>query len=195
VLFFVTGASGAGKTACIPALARLLPDFGIHDFGEGDVPSNPDSLWRQETTERWVRTYVGKYQAQSCHAIVSGEAVFGEIRACPSIDQVNAWHACLLDCDDITRVDRLRARATYGPNMRILCWAAWLRVHAVDPAWCPEVVQAESLPEMRWERWTNCRRGDPAWHQEVISTTNLSLEEVASKIAEWIAARLPENHF
>jgi hypothetical protein len=190
MLFYITGANGSGKTSCIPALAHLLPNFAIHDFAEVGVPANPDALWRQETTEFWARTYVQKYQAHGRHAVICGEAVFGEIWASPSIDQVDACHACLLDCDDITRVDRLRGRATYGPDMHILCWAAWLRVHSVDPGWCPEVIQAKSHPAMRWDRLANCKRGDPIWHQEIIDTTHLTVEEVASAIEAWIAGRL-----
>ena len=141
MLFFITGANGVGKTACLPALARRLPDFAVHDFADLGVPENPDARWRQETTELWLRTYIEKHQPQGRHVVVSGEAIFGEILCSSSIDQVDTFHVCLLDCDDVTRVDRLRARGTYGPNMQILCWAAFLRVHAVDPSWCPEVIQ------------------------------------------------------
>jgi len=122
--------------------------------------------------------------------VVSGEAVFGEILCSPSIDQVDAFHACLLDCDDIPRVDRLRARGTYGPNMQILCWAAFLRVHAVDPSWCPEVIQTSEPSIMRWEQWAKCQRGDATWRQEVIDTSRLTLEELAAEIAKSIRSRL-----
>jgi hypothetical protein len=186
MLFFITGANGVGKTACLPALACQLPDFALHDFADLGVPDNPDARWRQETTELWLRTYIDKHQPQGRHAVVSGEAIFGEILCSPSIDQVDAFHACLLDCDDVTRVDRLRTRGTYGPNMQILCWAAFLRVHAVDPGWCPEVIQASEPSIMRWERWTKRQRGDAVWQQEVIDTSRLTLEKLAVEIAKWI---------
>jgi hypothetical protein len=190
MLFFITGANVVGKTACLPALARQLPDFAVHDFADLGVPENPDARWRQETTELWLRTYIDKHQPQGRHAVVSGEAIFGEILCSPSIDQVDAFHACLLDCDDVTRVDRLRTRGTYGPNMQILCWAAFLRVHAVDPGWCPEVIQASEPSIMRWERWTKRQRGDAVWQQEVIDTSRLTLEKLAVEIAKWIWTKL-----
>jgi len=190
MLFFITGANGVGKTACLPALACLLPDFAIHDFADLGVPANPDTRWRQETTELWLRTYIEKHQRQGRHVVVSGEAMFGEILCSPSIDQIDAFHACLLDCDDVTRVDRLRARGTYGPNMQILCWAAYLRVHAVDPSWCPEVIQTSEPSIMRWEQWTKRRRGDAVWQQEVIDTSRLTLEELAAELAKWIRTKL-----
>jgi len=190
MLFFITGANGVGKTACLPALARQLPDFEVHDFADLGMPENPDARWRQETTERWLRTYIERHQPQGRHVVVSGEAIFGEILCSPSIERVDAFHACLLDCDDVTRVDRLRTRGTYGPNMQILCWAAFLRVHAVDPSWCPEVIQTSEPSIMRWEQWAKCQRGDATWRQEVIDTSRLTLEELAAEIAKWIRSRL-----
>jgi hypothetical protein len=190
MLFFITGANGAGKTACLPPLARQLPDFRVHDFADLGVPANPDARWRQETTERWLRTYIEKHQPEGRHVAVSGEAIFGEILCAPSIDQVDEFHACLLDCDDVTRVDRLHARGNHGPNMAMLCWAAYLRVHAVDPQWCPEVIQTGEPSIMRWEQWAKRQRGDAVWRQEVIDTSRLTLEEAAEEIAKWIRAKL-----
>jgi hypothetical protein len=186
MLFFVTGGNGAGKTACIPPLTRLLPEFAIHDFADLGLPEKPNAIWRQETTELWIRTYIEKYQPRGQHTVICGEAVFGEIYAAPSIEHVDAWHSCLLDCDDVSRVERLRMRGGEAPNMHLLCWAAWLRVHAVDPTWAPEVIQDKSQPSMRWERWAKYRRGDPAWRQEIINTTTLSVEDTALAIQTWI---------
>ena len=90
----------------------------------------------------------------------------------------------------MTRVDRLRARGTYGPNMQILCWAAFLRVHAVDPSWCPEVIQTSEPSIMRWKQWTQRQRGDAVWRQEVIDTSRLTLEELAGEIAKWVRAKI-----
>ncbi len=189
MLFFITGANGVGKTACLPHLSRLLPDFVVHDFADLGVPPSPDARWRQETTERWLQTYLKEHQPLRRHLVVSGEAILGEVLCAPSIEQVDAVHTCLLDCDDVTRVDRLRARGNYGPNMQILCWAAFLRVHAVDPGWSPEVIQTgESI--MRWEKWNSRHRGDGVWRQAVIDTSRLTLEEVAAEIERWIRARL-----
>ena len=85
MLFFITGANGVGKTACLPHLSPLLPDFAVHDFSDLGVPPDPDARWRQETTERWLQTYVEKHQPQHRHLIVSGEGILGEILCSPSI--------------------------------------------------------------------------------------------------------------
>lgn len=81
MLFFVTGANGSGKTSCLPVLSRLLPDFKVHDFAEVGVPDHVDAIWRQETTQYWISTYVVQYHPKGQHVVVSGEAVFGEVHA------------------------------------------------------------------------------------------------------------------
>ena len=102
-----------------------------------------------------------------------------------SAPQVDGVVACLLDCYDVVRIDRLRARDLHGATQEMLCWAAWQRMHAVDPQWRQDVIRDESAPEMRWERWESWQRGDPRWHVQVIDTTALTIEEVASEVSRW----------
>ena len=161
MLFFITGAIGVGKTACLPALARQLPDFAVHDFADLGGPENPDARWRHETTELWLRTYVEKHQSQGRHVVISGEAVLREILCSPSIEQVDAFHLCLLDCDDVTRVDRLRT------------WN--LRTKHTDPL-------LSSLP--------SCACSGSEWCPEVIPTSEPSIVEnrLFTAKAAWIPA-------
>ena len=55
MLFFVTGASGSGKTAIIPRLRQRLPQVAVYDFDSIGVPPDADAAWRQQATERWLR--------------------------------------------------------------------------------------------------------------------------------------------
>jgi hypothetical protein len=59
MIYFVTGASGAGKAACIPYLKKLLPNIKIFDFDEVGVPENADKIWRQKSTEYWLQISMG----------------------------------------------------------------------------------------------------------------------------------------
>ena len=55
ILYFISGASGVGKTAVIPHLKTLLPDhFEVHDFDERGVPNNAGHQWRLEETRYWI---------------------------------------------------------------------------------------------------------------------------------------------
>jgi len=187
MIFFVTGASGSGKTACMPDLARLLPSAEVSDFDSLGVPPNADKVWRQQSTEAWLRRGV----ALACEGrdlVVCGTTVLGEILACPSAPDAGPLAACLLDCADVLRVARLRERGTHGCTQDMLSWAAWLRLHAVDPGWRPDVVRDVADPDMRRERWAGWQRGDPRWQCPTIDTTALSLPEVAAAIARWAAA-------
>ncbi len=187
MVLFVTGASGSGKTACMPELARLLPGVPLHDFDEEGVPPGADKVWRQRTTETWLQR--GRALAREGRPlVVCGQAVLGEILACPSAADAGGVAACLLDCADVARIDRLRSRGTHGCTQDTLNWAAWQRVHAVDPQWRPDVIREGAAPEMRWERWQDWRRGDPRWREEAVDTTALSLAEVAARVARWVDA-------
>ena len=55
MIFFVTGASGSGKTACMPHLRRLLPHVVVYDFDTVGVPPHAGAAWRQQTTEYWLQ--------------------------------------------------------------------------------------------------------------------------------------------
>ena len=149
MLYLVTGASGSGKTACLKSLSELSADVVWYDFDEVGVPPNADKVWRQHTTEHWLKTAI-QHQENGRDTGVSGNIILGEVLACPSAPQVDGVVACLLDCYDVVRIDRLRARDLHGATQEMLCWAAWQRMHAVDPQWRQDVICGAALDEMRW---------------------------------------------
>ena len=55
MLYLVTGASGSGKTACLNKLRVLSADVSWHDFDDVGVPTDADKVWRQRTTEYWLK--------------------------------------------------------------------------------------------------------------------------------------------
>lgn len=112
----------------------------------------------------------------------------GEVLACPSAACVDKIHVALLDCHDVVRLDRLWRRDTHGATQDMLSWAAWQRVHAVDPQWRQDVIVQGRLVEMQWERWTSWRRGDPRWRVHIIDTTDLTIEQVVGRIVTWVQA-------
>jgi hypothetical protein len=189
MLFVITGASGAGKSACLPGLRATLPSIDWRDFDDFGVPSPCPREWRARTTERWLQIALHNQERGKDTGLVGG-AIMGEILACPSAPQVDSRFA-LLDCHDVVRLDRLRMRGTHGATQEMLSWAAWQRVHAVDPQWRQDVICRAELNDMRWERWTGWRRGDPRWSVYVIDTTELRIDEVVARISAWVCREQP----
>ncbi len=192
MLYLVTGASGSGKTACLGPLRELNPEIVWYDFDELGVPSDADKVWRHRTSEHWIKRAV-QNQAHGRDTGICGSIIFGEVLAAPSAPQLEGVVACLLDCYDVTRIDRLRARGLHGATQEMLCWAAWQRMHAVDPQWRQDVIRDEGAAEMEWERWENWQRGNPRWCVQVIDTTYLSIQQVASAVSTWIENERKSN--
>ena len=185
MIYFVTGASGAGKTACLETLRKLCPEVMFYDFDEVGVPEGADKKWRQRTTEHWLRTAI-ENEASMRDTCISGGAIFGEILACPSAPKVSGIELCLLDCYDTVRIERLKNRGTHGATQDMLCWAAWQRMHLVDPQWRQDVIRDDSAEEILWGRWENWQQGDPRWRQSRIDTTDLTIDQVANAVSSWM---------
>ncbi len=193
MLFLLFGSSAAGKTFVLDALRGRVADLAIHDFDEIDVPPHADTAWRHRANDQWVRRALD-YQAEGTDLLLAGQTPFGELLAAPSASRLEAISACLIDCDDETRVARLRARGpewfarTGGELQDYLNWAAWMREHAADPSSRTEVIRLEAtLDEMQWSRWSSWRAGDPRWRVRVIDTSALPVEKVADELIEWIS--------
>jgi hypothetical protein len=193
VLFLLFGSSAAGKTFVLNELRGRIADLAIHDFDEIGVPSGADAAWRHAANEQWACRAL-EYQAEGADLLLAGQTPFGELLAVPSASRLDAISACLLDCDDATRVVRLRARGpewfarATGDLQDYLNWAAWMRAHASDPSWRIDVIRHEaSESEMQWSRWTGWEAGDPRWRVHVIDTSDAPVEEVAASLIEWIS--------
>jgi hypothetical protein len=194
VLLLVFGSSAAGKTFALKALRGWFENLAIHDFDEIGVPPGADTAWRHRADEQWVRRAL-EYQSEGTDLLLAGQTPFGELLATPTAPRLEAISGCLLDCDDETRVARLRARGpewfdrTGGDLRDYLNWAAWMRGHAADPTWQTDVIRTEGgeAPEMHWSRWSGWRTGDSRWRVHLIDTSVLKVEEVAVKLGEWIS--------
>jgi hypothetical protein len=186
VLFLLFGSSASGKSVALTELRRRrLARLAIHDFDEIGVPVEPDRAWRQRANEIWLCRAL-EYQATGMDVLLAGQTPFGELLATPSAPLLEGVFGCLLDCDDATRLTRLRMRGD-GNVDAYLSWAAWMRRHAEDPSWMPEVIATDDGPGMRWDRWSDWQAGDPRWHVRVVDTSALTIDEVASELVDWIA--------
>jgi len=195
VLFLLFGSSAAGKTFVLDRLrGRRVAHLAIHDFDEIGVPPGADTAWRHRANEQWVRRAL-EYQEDGTDLLLAGQTPFGELLATPSAPCLEAISACLIDCDDKTRVARLQARGpewfarTAADLQNYLSWAAWMREHAADPSRPTEVIRHEATEdEMRWSRWSGWTAADPRWRVRAVDTSAQPVEEVAVTLVEWIEA-------
>ena len=193
MLFLLFGSSAAGKSFVLDSLRQRVPGLAIHDFDEIGVPAGADTAWRHGANEEWVRRALD-HQMAGTDLFLAGQTPFGELLATPSAPQLEAISACLLDCDDETRVARLRSRGpewlarTAGDLGDYLHWADWMRGHASDPTWEPDVIRQSSTERtLVWARWSRWQAGDPRWRVRVLDTSALPVDEVADELATWIA--------
>lgn len=194
MLFLVFGSSAAGKTLVLNELRGRVDDLAIHDFDEIGVPPRADTAWRHHADEQWLARAL-ECQSEGTDLLLAGQTPLGELLSAPSAPRLEAVSACLIDCDDRTRVARLRARGpewfarTAGDIQDYLNWAAWMRGHASDPTWRMDVIQRDATDdEMRWGRLNGWSGDDPRWRVRVIDTSELPVEEVGARLIEWITA-------
>lgn len=103
-LFIITGASGAGKTAVVPYLQRLLPACDVFDM---DIILDPND-WRV-SHRNWFR--IARSLAEQGRPVVLCGTVIPEYYT--GFDEASAFsaiHFINLHCDDAVRDARLRAR-------------------------------------------------------------------------------------
>jgi hypothetical protein len=179
--YFITGASGSGKTACLPKLKSLLPDFTIHDFDDIGVPEGADKKWRQKSTEKWLQRLIQHDQNKS---FLLGQMVLGEILACPSAKKLDQVNLLLLDCTDMERIKRLRKRGTYGVNQDTLNWASWLRMHCHDPQWEQRIIKDDCWEDLSFDRWDLLSSWKTLTKIEIIDTTSMTIDNVAQHLAK-----------
>lgn len=193
-MFFISGASGSGKTSLLPLLRNLLPDIDVEEFDSVGVPPDADTAWRQRTTEAWIQKAVSR-EASGREMLLVGHVQYGEVLACLTASRLSSISMCLLDCADPVRIARIRARDGHSrwATMEMLSWASFQRMHAVDPQWYPDVLQKHGAAGMQWQRWSDWQQGDSRWQVSVIDTSTQTLAESAQCVAEWVRENQSER--
>ena len=187
VLLSVTGASGAGKSTTLTALADAFEGQPVVcvEFDSVGVPAEADSAWRHRALEHWVQCAVAEQRAGK-HLVLSGQVPMGELLAAPSADALDGIAVCLLHCSREVRRARLIGR---GANPDVLdnhlAFGEWFYGHALDPSHMQHVIRGASAVDMRWERWHGWTAGDPRWAFEIIDTDALTCDQVAARVVTW----------
>lgn len=182
-IYFVAGASGSGKSAIISDLQKMFgTKITLYDFDSIGVPKDADKKWRQEATEKWIQKLI----TENNDVCLLGQIVLGELLACPSINKIPKINYCFLDVHDFERVKRLKKRNAYGMDQNMLNWSSWLRVHHQDPSWQQHVIKNDAWSKLDFSNWDDLIAWPEKIEIKIIDTTNLSVEQVAQKVAKWI---------
>ena len=163
-LFIVTGPSGAGKTAIVPALQQLLPTW---DVFETDILWDSGGDWTIVKCN-WLR--IAEHIAQrpaGNPTILCGTILPDQIADCPSLPLFSAVHWLALLCENAILADRLRRRPA---------WRGW-----------DEAKIAQQLQFADWLRSHGQDAFDPPL--TIVDTTIVSIEAAAIKIRDWALAR------
>jgi len=181
-IYFITGASGSGKTAIIPHLKQIVSDVVIYDFDDIGVPTDADKKWRQASTEQWLKNLAHETK----DVCLLGQMVLGEILACPSAAKLGTVNFCLLDVSDYERIVRLKKRNTGQADQNMLNWSSWLRMHTRDPQWAQQVLKEDGWQGLDFSAWDKLAIWDGLARIKTLDTTNLSIHNVAECIADWV---------
>lgn len=161
-LFIVTGPSGAGKTAVVTLLQRLLPGWEIFDT---DILWDSGGDWNM-VKHNWLR--IGHSIVQRRRPVIlCGTIQPAELAPCPAARLFSEIHWLALDCADERRAARLRAR----------------------PAWrgCTEELIARHADYSRWLRENAATAFDPPL--TMLDTTDVAPKETALRISQWATTR------
>ena len=186
MLFLLFGSSASGKSYTVARLCDSLPGVEVHDFDEVGVPKHPTVGWRYAANEQWLQQALDA-QSRGLDILVAGQTPLGEMLAAPSGLTV-AVRGCLVDCDDDTRVARLRARGddwleqAGGSLDDYVAWGQWMRGHARDPHFRLEVIRYDD--SLHWDRLDTHALCD-YWPITIIDTTR-PVEEVVSEVRRWV---------
>lgn len=185
MFFLMSGAAASGKTTLARALAGQVAGLECHD---ADAIPATTGQERWQNLEQWVQRAL-RAQRQGADFLLTSHSPLGELLTCPSAPQLAAIAACLLDCDDLIRIARMRARGIdprWPPVQDSFNWASWHRLHAADPQWEARVIgQWCPFPHhlARWSAWT---QGDPRWRVTRMDTSSLTAGETVQVVRDWI---------
>lgn len=135
-IFFVIGASGAGKTTAVKNIEKDHPNkFNFCYFDSIGVPSNEEMIkqfgggeeWQRITTEKWVRNIKDKF-VESKTTILDGQTRPSFIEEVCKENAIISYEVILFDCSNEVRTQRLVDRGQPElANEQMMNWAQYLR--------------------------------------------------------------------
>src|SRR5262245_52009473 len=165
-LYFLIGASGAGKTSAMTVLGKRRPDIIFRHFDPIGAAPVEDMVKNGVDGEEWQRQMtiarVKRTKAESLHhapVVLDGQTRQSFIDEACRLEGLSDYKIILFHCEDAVRDARVIARGHPElANSKMANWAKYLRRWALD-------------------------RGDV-----VIDTTALTMEETADELERQVSA-------
>jgi hypothetical protein len=185
MLYLLSGAAASGKKTVARHVTTRVAGLVVHH--ENEIPATTGD-GRMANMEQWIERAL-TLETDGLDLLLLAQSPLGEVLASPGAPELAGIAACLLDCHDHERSRRITLREkdpnwTFGMDM--LCWAAWHRMHAIDPQWEQRVLREPTRDHYHWERWTSWAREDPRWQVELIDTTAQEITETVEAVSAWI---------
>jgi dephospho-CoA kinase len=144
-LVILTGASASGKTTLARAIQQKHRSHcEVLSFDSIGVPSNeemkafgsghqPGGAWQRAMTIQWMKRIVALLRA-GAPVLFEGQMRIAFIQEALAMVGIDSSHVLLVDCDDVTRADRLRTerRQPQLANNDMMAWARYLRAEAMQ---------------------------------------------------------------
>jgi hypothetical protein len=195
MFFLVTGASGVGKSTVRKLIEpELAGEVVTCELGSLGITPEWSLRWRHQAVEKVVQLAV-KEQAAEKHFLLCGDPVPpGELYAAPSAGKLKGIEVCLLDISPEKQIERLTLRGDPAELFPAhVAFADWMRRHAVDQRYRPEVIINGGWEEMRWDVWNSDEVTAVPWRSQIIDTSHLSAVEVAREVVSWIKPKIRSN--
>jgi thymidylate kinase len=139
-IFFITGASGVGKTTAIEALQakhKGRDDLRFLNFDSIGVPSletmNQDygspEEWQRQTTKQWVKRLMNEFEEPLI--ILEGQVNLDFIEEAFADQNFENWRTVLIDCEESEMLNRITERGQPELATDDMChWRQYLRDQA-----------------------------------------------------------------
>jgi adenylate kinase family enzyme len=138
-LYFVIGASGAGKTTATNELENKRPDIKFcYPDKEERIPSMEEMIkeygstdnWQLQKTIAWVRDIKEKY-LQDKSVILDTQTRYDFIKTACEENNIENFKVILFDCENSIRNNRIHTRGQSELiNLKMDDWARYLREDA-----------------------------------------------------------------